>query len=226
MQRFVQYIRVSTASQGKSRLGLEAQKNYISHYFENYRGEYELLQDFCDIESGKNSDRPEMNKAIELAKANDAILIVAKLDRLSRSMAFIANLMEDKKLKFRMATMPEADEFLLHIYAALAQQERKFISERTKAALQQAKARGIKLGGARPEQQARHDAVKAEANQNALRVSKIIGVNREAGKTYKYIADHLNELCVATARGGKWYDTTVRRYDLRIKTHYPVASEK
>ena len=79
-----------------------------------------MLQDFCDIESGKNSDRPEMNKAIELAKANDAILIVAKLDRLSRSMAFIANLMEDKKLKFRVATMPEADEFQLHIYAALA----------------------------------------------------------------------------------------------------------
>ncbi len=168
MQRFVQYIRVSIASQGKSRLGLEAQKNYINHYFENYRGEYELLQDFCDIESGKNSDRPEMNKAIELAKANDAILIVAKLDRLVRSMALIVNLMEDKKLKFRVATMPEGDEFQLHIYAALAQQERKFISERTKAALQQAKARGIKLVGARPEQQARHDAVKAEANQNLL----------------------------------------------------------
>ena len=108
-----------------------------------------------------------MNKALELAKANDAILIVAKLDRLSSSMTFIVNLMEDKKLKFRVATMPKADEFQLHIYAALAQQERKFISEQTKAALQQAKARGIKLGGARLQQQARHDAVKAEANQNA-----------------------------------------------------------
>ena len=158
-------------------------------------------------------------------KTNDAILIVANLDRLSRGMSFIANLMEDKRLKFRVATIPEADEFQLHIYAALAQQERKFISERTKAALQQAKAREIKLGGDRPQQQARHDAVKAEANQNVLRVSKIISVSREAGKTYKYIADHLNELCVATARGGKWYDATLRRYNLRIKTQYPATSE-
>ena len=188
LQLFVQYIRVSTASQGKSRLGLEAQKNYISHYFKNYQGDYESLQSFRIIDIGKNSDCPGMNKAIKLAKANDAMLIVAKLDRLSRSMASFANLIGDKKLKFRVATMPEADEFELHIYAALAQQERKLISERTKAAVQQAKARGIKLGGARPQQQARHDAVKAEANQNALRVSKIIGVNLEGGKTYKYIA--------------------------------------
>ena len=98
-------------------------------------------------------------------KTNDAILIVENLDRLSRSMSFIANLMEDKRLKFRVATIPEADEFQLHIYAALAQQERKFISERTKATLQQAKAREIKLGGDRPQQQARHDAVKAEAKK-------------------------------------------------------------
>jgi len=165
LQLFVQYIRVSTASQGKSRLGLEAQKNYISHYFKNYQGDYESLQSFRIIDIGKNSDCPGMNKAIKFA-----------------------NLIGDKKLKFRVATMPEADEFELHIYAALAQQERKLISERTKAAVQQAKARGIKLGGARPQQQARHDAVKAEANQNALRVSKIIGVNLEGGKTYKYIA--------------------------------------
>ena len=87
-----------------------------------------MLQVFCDIESSKNSDRPEMNKAIELFKANDAILIVVKLDRLSRSMANIANLMEDKRLKFRVATMPGADEFQLHIDAALALQERNFTS--------------------------------------------------------------------------------------------------
>ena len=113
----------------------------------------------------------------------------------------------------------------MHIYAALALQERKFTSERTKPALLQTKACGVKLGGAGPQQQARHDAVRAEANQNTLSVSKIIGVNSDAGKTYKYIADHLNELSVATAGGGEWYDTTIRRYDLRIKTQYPAASE-
>jgi|TARA_R110002020_G_scaffold360456_1_gene573104 DNA invertase Pin-like site-specific DNA recombinase len=216
MQRFVIYTRVSTASQGKSGLGLEAQLNYIEQYLANLTGEYEVLDTFQDIESGKNSERPELNKAIKLAEKDKATLLVAKLDRLSRSVAFIAKLMEDKNVRFRVATMPDADEFQLHIYAALAQQERKFISERTKAALQQAKARGVKLGGARPEAQVRHEAVRAMANQNALRVSKFILDNREAGKTYKYIADHLNELSIPTARGAKWYDTTVRRYDLRL----------
>lgn len=223
MQRFVKYVRVSTSGQGRSGLGLEAQETYIQQYLGKLDEDYEVIDSFKDVESGKNADRLELQKALQLVEENKATLLVAKLDRLSRSVAFIANLMENKKVRFRVATMPDADEFQLHIYAALAQQERKFISERTKAALAQAKARGKKLGGARPEAETRHEVVRAMANQNALRVSKLITDNRKAGKTYKYIADHLNELSVPTARGAKWYDTTVRRYDLRIASYsYPL----
>ena len=223
MQRFVKYVRVSTSKQGRSGLGLEAQETYIHQYLDKLDEDYEVIDSFKDVESGKNADRLELQKALQFAEENKATLLVAKLDRLSRSVAFIANLMENKKVRFRVATMPDADEFQLHIYAALTQQERKFISERTKAALAQAKARGKKLGGARPEAETRHEVVRAMANQNALRVSKLITDNRKAGKTYKYIADHLNELSVPTARGAKWYDTTVRRYDLRIASYsYPL----
>ena len=216
MERFVIYTRVSTASQGRSGLGLEAQVAYLEQYLSNLNEEYVVLKRFQDIESGKNSARPELQKALLAAEKEKTTLLVAKLDRLSRSVAFIAKLMEDKKVRFRVATMPDADEFQLHIYATLAQQERKFISERTKEALAQAKARGVKLGGARPEAETRHEAVRAMAKQNALRVSKFIIDSRKAGRTYKHIADHLNELSVPTARGAKWYDTTVRRYDLRL----------
>jgi DNA invertase Pin-like site-specific DNA recombinase len=216
VQKFVVYTRVSTASQGKSGLGLEAQLNYIEQYLANLTSDYDVLDSFQDIESGKNSERPALNKALELAAQHKATVLVAKLDRLSRSVAFIAKLMEDKNVRFRVATMPDADEFQLHIYAALAKQERKFISERTKAALRQAKARGVKLGGARPNQEARHKAVRAEADSNAQRVAKLILDSRDAGKTYSYIALHLNELSIPTARRTKWYDTTVRRYALRL----------
>ena len=217
MKQFVVYTRVSTKRQGDSGLGLEAQERDINLYLENYAEEpHEVIGTFCDVESGRKSDRPQLTKAIELAKRTGATLLTAKLDRLSRSVAFISALMEDKKLHLKVATMPHADKFQLHIYAALAEQEREFISKRTKAALQEAKVRGVKLGGARPNNQARHDAVKAQADQNALRVSKLIKDLRKGAKSYRYIAEQLNELSVATAQGGRWYASTVRNYDLRV----------
>jgi DNA invertase Pin-like site-specific DNA recombinase len=124
--------------------------------------------------------------------------------------------MEDKKLDLAVATMPTATKFQLHIYAALAEEEREFISIRTKNALAEAKARGVKLGGNRPNNQARHRAVKAMADQNALVVSQIIKDHRQAGKTYRYIAQQMNDLNISTAKNGKWYASTVRNYDLRI----------
>ena len=217
MKQFITYTRVSTKRQGDSGLGLEAQERDIKLYLENYATvPHEVIGSFCDVESGSKADRPELNKAIEQVKRTGATLLVAKLDRLSRSVAFIATLMEDKQLEFTVATMPSADKFQLHIYAALAEQEREFISKRTKAALQAAKARGVKLGGARPEAEARHAAVKATADRNAVRVSKAIKSHRSAGATYREIAEHLNQLKVTTARGGAWYATTVRNYDLRV----------
>lgn len=218
MQRFVVYTRVSTKKQGDSGLGLDAQERDIQLFLDNYSEvPWEVLARFQDVESGTRSDRPELEKAITLAKAEGATLLVAKLDRLSRSVAFIATLLEDRKLNFRVASMPYADKFQLHIYAALAEQERDFISKRTSAALREAKARGVKLGGYREGHKAHHEAIRASADKNAARVAQTILSRRAVGATYAAIADELNALAVATARGGSWYGTTVRNYEQRLQ---------
>ncbi|MEW1854686.1 recombinase family protein [Streptomyces albidoflavus] len=217
MERFVIYTRVSTNRQGKSGLGLEAQERDIQVYFDSYaETPYEVLGRFCDVDSGGNDARPELTEAIALAKKEQATLLVAKLDRLSRKLSFIVSLVEDKRLAFRVVSMPYADKVQLYIYAILAEQERDFISLRTKAALKAAKARGVKLGGERPEAQRRHDAVKATADENARRVSNVILRSRKIGRTYRDIADELNQLGVQTARGGRWYAMQVRRYSQRL----------
>ena len=217
MKQFVVYTRVSTKSQGDSGLGLEAQERDINLYLETYAEvPHEIIGRFCDVVSGTKADRPQLKEALDLVRKTGATLLVAKLDRLSRKVSFISTLMEDKKVNLTVAQMPTATKFQLHIYAALAEEERNFISLRTKSALAEAKARGIKLGGARPNNQARHKAVKELADQNALRVSKLIKDQRGAGKSYRYIAEQLNLLDVVTAKGGKWYASTVRNYDLRV----------
>jgi DNA invertase Pin-like site-specific DNA recombinase len=128
--KYVAYYRVSTTKQGQSGLGLEAQRNTVL----NYIGNNELVGEFTEIESGKSNNRTELNNALDLAKKEQATLVIAKLDRLSRNLTFISTLM-DNKVKFVAVDMPEANEFTIHIFAALAQQERKMISERTKNAL-------------------------------------------------------------------------------------------
>jgi len=218
MQRFVVYTRVSTKKQGDSGLGLDAQDRDIQLFLDNYSEvPFEVVARFQDVESGTRSDRPELAKAITLAKTTGATLLVAKLDRLSRSVAFIAQLLEDKKLNFRVASMPYADKFQLHIYAALAEQERDFISKRTKAALQEAKARGVKLGGYREGHKAHHEALRQNADKAAQRVASTILSRRAAGATFQAIADELNALGVVTARNGQWYATTVRNYAKRLE---------
>jgi len=217
VKQFVIYTRVSTKSQGDSGLGLEAQERDINLYLETYAEEpHDIIGRFCDVVSGTKADRPQLQEALALVRQTGSTLLVAKLDRLSRKVSFIATLMEDKKVNLTVAQMATATKFQLHIYAALAEEEREFISTRTKAALKEAKARGVKLGGARPNNQARHDAVKALADQTALKVSKLIKDHRSSGRSYRYIAEHLNLLDVATAKGGKWFASTVRNYDLRV----------
>ena len=217
MKQFVIYTRVSTKSQGDSGLGLEAQERDIRLYLENYaEQQHEVIGTFCDVESGTKADRPQLQEALELVRKKQATLLLAKLDRLSRKVSFIATLMDDKKVDFKVASMPTADKVMLHIYAVLSEAERDFISTRTKAALQEAKARGVKLGGSRPNNQARHDAVKELADQMALKVFQLIKSNRSDGKSYRYIAEQLNQMKVATAKGGKWYASTVRNYDQRL----------
>ena len=217
MRKYVTYMRVSTAEQGKSGLGLEAQKRDISIFLDTYSEvPFEVIGEFTDVLSGTDDDRPELTKAIGLAKKTGADFLVAKLDRLSRRVSFIAKLMEDPKLSFRVAQMPHADKFQLHVYAALAEQERDFISKRTKAALAEAKARGQKLGGLRDKTMKRNDAVKANARTRAEKIAGIVVPLREAGRTLREIASHLDRAGVATARGGRWNASQVQRVLRRV----------
>ena len=218
MQKFVIYRRVSTKGQGDSGLGLEAQDRDIDLFLTSYAEvPFEVLGTFTDIKSGSNkADRPELAKALEMARKEGATLLVAKLDRLSRNVAFIAALLDDRKVNVRVASMPHADKFQLHIYAALAEQEREFISLRTKAALAQAKARGQKLGGLRDSTAARNAAMRTQADDHAGKVASHITARRAAGATYAQIADDLNSMKVPTARGGQWHPTTVRNAEQRL----------
>lgn len=212
MKRYVTYRRVSTDQQGKSGLGLDAQDRDIRLYLEGYSDQpYEIIGAFTDIASGTSDDRPELTKAIAMAKLGGAELLVSKLDRLSRKVSFVATLMDDKKLTLRVAALPHAAPFELHIWAALAEQERKFISIRTKAALAEAKAKGVKLGGLRDKTMQRNKAVQANAKLRAEKVSGIIKPLRDAGKSLRDIADELNKVGVQTARGGVWQASQVKR---------------
>tara|TARA_X000001382_G_scaffold74101_1_gene51800 strand:+ start:184 stop:837 length:654 start_codon:yes stop_codon:yes gene_type:complete len=215
MKQFIKYVRVSTKSQGDSGLGLEAQERDINIYLDNYAQEpYEVIAEFSDVASGAKSDRPQLTEAIELSKETNATILVSKLDRISRDVEFIAGLI--KRTDFKVAQFPNADKFMLHIYAALAEQERDFISTRTKAALAAAKARGVKLGGARPEAETRHKAVQKLADANAKRVMPIIVDSRKLGKSLREIAKVLNDLGVKTSKGGRWHQSTVHNYEKRI----------
>lgn len=217
MQQFVIYRRVSTEEQGKSGLGLEAQAQDIGLYLANHAGAHEVAGEFLDVLSGKDNDRPELMKALDLCRKTGAMLLVSKLDRLSRRMSFVSALLEDRKVALRVATMPNADTFQLHIYAALAQQEREQIGTRTKAALAAAKARGVKLGGLRDATGKRNAAIQADAQGRAAKIADLVQPLRAAGKTLRQIAEALNAGAVPTARGGKWSAAQVMRVIDRLE---------
>jgi DNA invertase Pin-like site-specific DNA recombinase len=208
------YVRVSTATQGRSGLGIEAQRETLAR-FAQAEG-FELLRVFVEIETGKGSDalerRPQLAAALQEARKKRCSVGVAKLDRLSRDVHFISGLMAHR-VPFLVAELgPDVDPFILHLFAALAEKERALISSRTKAALGAAKARGVILGGPRLAQ-ARKKAVQtieATADQHAANVLPLIEAIRRAGATtLREIADALNARGVATARGGMWYAMTV-----------------
>lgn len=211
VKKYAIYRRVSSKAQGESGLGLEAQDRDISLFLDNYSDTpFEVLGTFTDVLSGADAHRPELQKAIDLAKEHKAELLVSKLDRLSRKVSQIAALMDDKALKIRVASMPNADAFQLHIYAALAEQERNFISLRTKQALAAAKARGVQLGGLRDKTMKRNIAAKEAADAAAERVASIVLPMRESGASYQKIADALNAANVPTPRGKKWAAMSVK----------------
>ena len=218
MNKFIKYYRVSTRSQADSGLGLQAQQRDIDLYLTTYaETPYEVLGEFTDIQSGKVDDRPELQRAIDLAEKTGATLLVAKLDRLSRKVSYVSAIMERKKLNLIVATMPNADKFQLHIYAALAEQEREFISLRTRQALAPLKGTG-KLGGNRGNIDRANKAARKVADEHASKVIDTIAPLKQAGRTLQQIADTLNKSGVLTSRGGQWYPTTVSNTLARVSS--------
>ncbi|MDX1245411.1 recombinase family protein [Sinorhizobium medicae] len=206
--KFVAYYRVSTRRQGRSGLGLDAQRATVEAFLQNGG---ELLAEFTEVTSGKKDERAELNKAIKLARSVGARLLIAKLDRFSRRVSFIARMMESD-VGLTIAEMPNATEFQLHIFAALAQEERRLISERTRRALAQAKMRGVQLGT--------HGRILAERNKaNAQSFSRQIFRSLPEGwreMSYNCLAKALNARGVKTRSGGNFYPQTVKNYMSRF----------
>lgn len=222
--RIICYLRVSTAKQGQSGLGLDAQREAIEAFARQRRAR--IIKTFTEIESGKNNNRPELAKAVHLSAVTGATLVIAKLDRLSRNACFLLTL-RDSGIKFIAADMPEANELTIGIMALVAQQEREAISKRTKEALKAAKARGVKLGnpnGAAALKRAAKGnseglkAILIKADKHAQNLKPVINDIRLNGFfSLGEIAKELNERGILTPRGGSWHKSSVRNLLARIE---------
>jgi DNA invertase Pin-like site-specific DNA recombinase len=214
--RIVAYERVSTARQGSSGLGIEAQRQAIGR-FAVERGAT-LIGRFTEVESGRCPDRPELARALHLAKVTGATLVSAKLDRLSRNAAFLLTL-RDSGVRFQAVDLPEANDLTVGIMALVAQQEREAISRRTREALAVAKARGVRLGNpngvaalhrAGKGTVAIHAAIARNADQHARDLGPVLDDIRLAGHvSLRAIAAELNARGMLTRRGGRWHVSTV-----------------
>ncbi len=221
-KRYVAYYRVSTARQGRSGLGLEAQRRAVEDFL-NGNG-WEVVAEYTEVESGRRADRPELLRALAACRAHGAELVIAKLDRLSRSVALIANLMESG-VDFVACDMPEANGLTVHVMEAMAEHERKLISRRTKEALAAAKARGVRLGnpgnltpegrlrGSRRGNEARAAAADARARDLAPVVEEIMA---GGASSLRDMARELNRRGVPTPRGGEWSASQVRNVVQRV----------
>lgn len=203
-ERVVSYLRVSTKQQGRSGLGIEAQREAVARYMATTGAT--LLEEFEEHESGKGFDalerRPQLRAAVALAKKRKAVLVIAKLDRLARNVHFISGLMETK-VQFKSCDFPSADPFMLHVYASMAEAEGKRISQRISAALQAKKAKGGIVGNVanlRP-----HNTVRAEAAAAfAAELRPTIDAFKGYGMTQRDMVDALNRAGTRTAQGGQW----------------------
>jgi DNA invertase Pin-like site-specific DNA recombinase len=217
MTDFVGYYRVSTGKQGVSGLGLEAQKAAVIGYVNSIGGQ--LIAEFEEVESGSNDARPKLDLALKQAKAKRAMLVIAKLDRLARNVAFISNLMKSG-VDFIAADMPHANKLTVHIIAAVAEYEREMISKRTKAALASAKARGVKLGNPRIREisGAGSKAAAREADTFARRIAPTIAAIRQRGSlSLAEIAAELEHQRIPTQRGRQWTPAGVRNVLNRVQ---------
>jgi DNA invertase Pin-like site-specific DNA recombinase len=199
MQGSVAYYCVSTDRQGQSSLGLEVQRAAVAGFV----GARKLVAEFTEVESGKRNDRPQLAAALDLCRQKRAMLVIAKLDRLARNIAFIANLMESG-VEFTAVDMPSANKLTLHILAAVAEHEREMISARTKAALAAAKVRGVTLG--RPGQETHHMHTARSAKVAAFRATVLPELRRLIGEgmSQRKIAAELNRRGLTTYAGRPW----------------------
>jgi DNA invertase Pin-like site-specific DNA recombinase len=220
--KFVAYYRVSTAKQGRSGLGLEAQQEAVRSYLNG--GNWQLVAEVVEVESGKRNDRPKLAEALRLCRLHGATLIIAKLDRLARNVAFISNLMESG-VEFTAVDFPQANRLTVHILAAVAEHEAKAISTRTRDALAAAKARGKRLGGDRgnlpavAKEGAKASVVAriAKANNRASDLLPIIEELKAAGAvSLRQIAAGLNAKGIRTVRGSAWSAVQVQRVMERV----------
>jgi DNA invertase Pin-like site-specific DNA recombinase len=214
--RALAYYRVSTEQQGRSGYGLDAQRAAVERYCQS-RG-LEIIAEFSEVKSGRKNNRAELAKALQLAKVTGAPIVVAKLDRLSRNVSFMAQLQEGK-VRFIAVDMPEADRLTLHIIAAVAEAESRMISQRTKDALAAAKARGVKLGnpnGAAP--LLRNGSTNAEGIKVRLAQAKVFAedimpviaeIEAAGHVTLRAIAGELNRRRIGARRGGIWHAASV-----------------
>jgi len=223
MKKYVGYYRVSTSEQGKSGLGLESQKTMVNNFINSNNGE--LINSFTEIETGTSKrKRTEIFKAIEFAKQNGAILVIAKIDRLARNVFFVSSLMETG-VEFVACDLPQATNFTIHLYAALAEMEAKLISERTRNALAEKKKQGFKLGSPQnltiegKKKGIESIKLKARNNQSNIQSTALIVEYREKGLSYVKIANKLNELNFGTANGKKHNSTSVIRLYKREKSY-------
>ena len=212
--KYVAYYRVSTQKQGKSGLGLEAQRKMVTDFVTLNGGE--IIKEYTEIESGKCSERPQLNQAIRHASLVGGRLLVGKLDRLSRDLHFILSL-QKSNIDFQVADMPTADRFTIHIYGALAQRERELIASRTKAGLAAAKARGVTLGTNNLKPELIHEASskgvqirRQKANCFAAKVYPVIQAMLAQERSLRKVAAELERLGIQTPRGGTWTATSVK----------------
>lgn len=218
---FISYVRVSTDKQGRSGLGLDAQRDAVSRYLSSAGGY--LMAEYVEVESGKRDERPQLAAALAACRRHKATLVIAKLDRLSRRVSFISAVM-DSGVDFIAVDQPHATRLTLHILAAVAEHEREMISARTKAALAAAKRRGRKLGWSIPSRRDEQAAAAAKgaagnagkADDFAGNVLPIIKAVRASGaSSLAAVADALNARGIKTARGGRWYAKTVSNIEAR-----------
>lgn len=204
--QFYSYLRVSTTKQGFDGLGVESQREAVRRYCNQAQGE--LLGEFVEVESGKRNNRPVLADALAVCRAKRASLVIAKLDRLGRSVSFIAGLM-DAKVPFVAVDMPLATPLLLHVMAAFAQHEREMISARTRDALAAARSRGVVLGANGKVLAARN---RSEAQTHAENLRPAITQAQQSGcQSLTQIADFLTAHGYTTAAGGAWHPMTVKR---------------